>query len=513
MALNFLDKHKEERVNNLILKLLLIVFTAFGLIGSVFLSPAKVLAGFIGLFVIIFSFFRPRMILAGLLFYLPFESFILKWLEDDIYIYARFFSEIVIYILCAVVLWRLLSGAIKWKSSLLDLPIAIFFIAIGISSLVNLQDPMITILGIRQIIRFILLYFVTVQLAPSRDWMKMVFKGMMAIVAVQVVLGFGQFFFGQTLDPFLLPDERRTLGEIEITAGTDYFWSPGERVFGTLGRYDRLGVFMAFFLIILTALIYEKRKDLRVVELGLLFLAFAVPVLALTYSRSSWFGFLLGILALAVLLYKDRRLPAMLMFVAVAFAAYAGFSGLVVSDLIDVPGQGLIERFYEAFSIERWTGEYFGLGRLYWIVQTVITVVPAALLFGHGPASYGGGAAAALQNTRVYDELALPFGVYGTEGMIDNNWMSLWGELGTLGLVIYLWVYLGLMIYFYRQFFRTESSFVRIACAGALGVFTAVALNAFLATFFEIRTLGPYLWVLAGLVVTLVESEKSYENS
>src|SRR3989338_4594750 len=49
---------------------------------------------------------RPLWTLAFLALYLPFESFLLKFVTDDVYVFARFFSEILIYILAAVVLWR-----------------------------------------------------------------------------------------------------------------------------------------------------------------------------------------------------------------------------------------------------------------------------------------------------------------------------------------------------------------------------------------------------------------------
>ncbi|KKW30238.1 MAG: Lipid A core-O-antigen ligase, partial [Candidatus Uhrbacteria bacterium GW2011_GWD2_52_7] len=191
----------------------------------------------------------------------------------------------------------------------------------------------------------------------------------------------------------------------------------------------------------------------------------------------------------------------------ILLAIYLAFSGLVVHQIVDSADQTFSERFFEVFSLARFQGEYDGLGRTYWIVQTLITVVPAAPLFGHGPASYGGGAVAALGNGAVYDQLGLPFGVYGTEGYIDNNWLSLWGEVGTFGLVAYLLMFGALFRASLRVYRRSTNPETRALALGFCAAMIAVTLNAFLATFLEVRTLAVYLWIFGGLVVTLGQKE------
>jgi O-antigen ligase len=248
----------------------------------------------------------------------------------------------------------------------------------------------------------------------------------------------------------------------------------------------------------------KNKKDEADRKLALwLFLA-GLPALVLTYSRSAWFGFLSSFLFIALWIKKDKRILVASISVAVLLFSYLLYSGLAVRYLIETPQQTVVERFFESFSYERWRGEYDGLGRLYWMVQTVTTVVPAAPLFGFGPGQYGGGAVAALNNTRVYEQLGLPFGVYGTDGYIDNNWFSLWGETGTIGLAFYLWMYLALFFFSLRLYRKSkDDSFVRAISLGFTAVMIAVALNAFLATFLETRTLAFYLWLYGGFVIAL----------
>ncbi|MBI2614179.1 MAG: 50S ribosome-binding GTPase, partial [Gemmatimonadetes bacterium] len=130
------------------------------------------------------------------------------------------------------------------------------------------------------------------------------------------------------------------------------------------------------------------------------------------------------------------------------------------------------------------------LGRL---LARPVTGIPVLLLVVYlglyqFVGQFGGGTVAALRNTRVYEQLGLPFGVYGTDGYIDNSWFSLWGETGTLGLLFYLWVYLGLFAYALRLHRRSQDAFTRSLALGFAAAQIGIAFNALLSTLLEIRT-------------------------
>ena len=465
---------------------------------------------------LILTFFRPLTTLALLALYLPFESVLLKLAPDDVYVYARFFSEGLIYVLAAVVIWRALTGSIRLRSTQADLPFILFLVILLASVAINAVSPTVAILGTRQIIRFILVFFIAVQLKPTRDYVRNLTLALFAVVGLESVLGIVQSLAGGSLDALLLPSDAHTLGEVTLTGGVDEFWEPGSRVFATLGRYDRLGNFLYFFLALAVGFAYEFLGGTKVPgksssqplqwrsELVALFVV-AIPTLVLTYSRASWFAFLLAFLFIAVWIKRDRRVMFAVASVIIAVVAYVGVTGLNVRYITEAPGQTLVERFYETFSYARWRGEYFGLGRVYWMVQTPLTVVAASPLFGFGPGQFGGGAVVALDNTKVYEQLGLPFGVFGTEGIIDNSWFSLWGETGTLGMVFFLWMYVGLIVYCVRVYRRSTDPFTRALSIGVAAAMLGVAMNAFLSTVFEIRTLAFYVWMYAGFVVVLGE--------
>lgn len=478
-----------------------------GLVAT--MSVWKVIAVCITAALFIITMLRPRWTLLFLAVWIPLEPFLLKFVPDELYLYSRYFSEGLIYILALTVLIRILLGSKRWKQTPLDFPFVLFLIVLGISAIANAVPASIAILGIRQILRFIVLFFVVMYLYPAQEFVRRLVTVMLVVVALESLLGIAQAFGGGAFDEFLIPSERKFFESIQLTTGVSQFWDPGSRVFATLGRYDQLGTFLSFFLLLAVGLLYERGLGTERRQLLLAVLALGLPALLLTYSRASWFGLLVGLLFIGIWLRRDRRVfIGFLLFLGIV-SGYLAYSGIVVPALTEERGpQTVAERFFEAFSYERWRSEYFGRGRLYWIVQTPLTVVRHAPLFGVGPGSFGGGAAAALGNTRAYDALGLAFGVSGTEGYIDNNWFSLWGETGTIGLAIYLWMYGVLVAVAVRVFRWSTDPFVRGLAAGLAGALVAVALQAFLGTYLEARTLALYVWLIAGCVVVLGRRER-----
>jgi hypothetical protein len=457
---------------------------------------------------LVLSFTRPRWVLGFLVIWIPLEPFLLKFVPDEVYVYARYFSEGLIYFLGIMVLVRIIMGQKRLRHTPLDLPTLLFIVVLIGSALLNTVEASVAMLGIRQILRFVILFFVVSFLYPPRAFIRKLVVALLVLVVFEGLLGIAQAFIGGPLDTFLIPSERRFFESIQLTTGVRQFWDPGSRVFATLGRYDQLGTFLSFFLLLVVGLGYQRglgrtRRALWAV------LAIGVPALLLTYSRASWFGFVLGLLLIGIWFMRDRRVfTGFLIFLAM-IGGYLAYSGIAVRTLTEEGGrQTVAERFLEAFSYERWRGEYFGLGRLYWIVETPKTVIRAAPLFGVGPGQYGGGAVAALGNARAYDALGLPFGVYGSEGYIDNNWFALWGESGTIGLGLYLWMYVMLAFIAVRVFRDSSDAFTRGLALGYLGALVAVAFAAFLGTYLEVRTLALYVWLFGGMLFVLGRREK-----
>jgi len=483
------------------LAVLFALVTLLAIVSVLFLGPWKMLGVIAGLLIAWLLLFRPEAMVMALAVYTPLEPFLLKFVPDELYIFARYLPELLVYGLVAVAVLRVLSRCRELTSTPIDLPFA-FFLIVALTSLVLNAVPWFSgLLGLRQIVRFMLMFFAVVYLEPERKFVRRLVLVMFGVVVFESVLGIVQSFVGAPLDELLIPSEQRFYESIQLTSGTEQTWSPGTRIFATMGRYDQLGTFLSFFGLMAVGLWYSFRSRLVFV------LAVILPALLLTMSRASWFGFALGLLIVGGWLMRDRRVRLAYVAMIVLAVGYLAWSGLAVRYMTDYPEQTAVERLFEAFSYERWRGEYYGMGRLYWLVQTVTTVVPSSPLFGVGPGQYGGGAAAALGNMRVYQELNLPFGVYGTEGYIDNNWFSLWGETGTLGLAFYVWIFVALGAMAWQVWRRSRDPLLRGLALGLVGGLAAITFQAALGTYLEVRTLALYLWLFAACVYVLARRE------
>ena len=481
----------------LLLIILAVVIFSFGI---AFLSPLKALSLLVGLGFLFVAFYDPKYIVLFLAIYTPFEPFLLKFIPDEIYFYSRYTLEGLIYVLLISVGTHLLLRRNKLLATPIDWPFAVFLFICFASIVINLVPWQIGFLGVRQIIRFILLFYIVANLGLDKKFIKKIIYLLFAIVLVEVSIGYLQAIIGSAADQFLLPSRQRFLSGFQITTSIERLGEAGVRIFATLGRYDQLGTFLVFFLLLIVGLLYEI-KNLKEKKILFALLLFSLPVLILTYSRASWFGFLLGFLLIGLAIKRNKYILYSLICFVLLMVSYVFYSDIIVSRLADQPRPSVVERFFEAFSYERWRGEYLGYGRLYFIVKTPTVVVKHSPLFGVGPGQYGGGAVTALHNVTKYDELGLPFGVYGTEGYIDNNWLSLWGETGTFGLLAYLAIFGMLGKFAYRSYKKSEDEFSRGLALGFLGCLLALAFQAFLGTYLEVRTIALYFWLFGGIIV------------
>jgi hypothetical protein len=473
---------------------------------AVLTSPLKVLAVAITLIAIGLSVTRPYLVVAALAIWTPFEPFLLKFVPDELYVYARYFPEALIYLMAVLVTIHVLLEQRRLPRTPIDFTFVMFMAAVVVSGILNLVEPSVFVFGVRQIIRYIVFYYAVVYLAPPKGRIRLTIIILFGIAAFESVLGILQAALGGAWDAFLIPSERKFFESIQLTAGVQQFWAPGQRVFATMGRYDQLGTFLAFFGCVALGLIYEAKKYVERRWLIALMLVL-LPALALTYSRSSWFGFIIGFLVIGLWVKRDKRVAAAIgLFVLVAGSVFV-YDRVVLRYLTDVPQQTIVERFYEAFSPERLKGEYYGIGRVYWWVNTPRTVVAASPFFGVGPGQFGGGAAAALHNTTAYDKLGLPFGVYGTDGQIDCNWMAIWGETGTVGLIFYLAMMIVIARTSFRIYKRSADPWTRGLALGMLGAEASVAFQAWFGSYLEVRTLALFLWFIAALVASLGKRE------
>ena len=380
--------------------------------------------------------------------------------------------------------------------------------------LLNPVSPWYTgLLGLRQVLRYVVLYYIAAYAGLTRRDITFLLYAMTAVVGVEVLIGALQAVVGASADAFLLPGKQREFPQLDPVTTVQQFWLAGQRVFATLGRYDRLGTFLMFFLTLFAGLSFElKNPRARILLRG--FIILSLPTLFLSYSRMSWLGFALSLVLMGVVLKRSKMLAGTLVISSVIIAAYLvsylAFSGLQTSRILDSPSMKPAERILELVSLRGLREGYRGLGRAYFVVNVPQKLIAQHPVFGVGPGQFGGGVAATLKLHQRYDEAGLPFGIGGVAGQIDNNWFSLWGEVGTLGVLAFLWMLCALWYAAYRTWRTSHDSLIKGLSLGYMGALCTCVFVAFFGPYFEVRTLSMYMWLFGGIIVAIAK-ERGYQ--
>lgn len=465
--------------------------------------------------ILIFSLERSYYIIYVLIIWFPLENLILRYTPIEYYAPVKYFPEILIYSALLVGWYRYAKRAQRFFLRLPTNKWFLIFIAVcALSLALNWYNPVVWLLGLRQILRFAFIFIIILfEDYPDEIIRRFLWLGA-GMILFEAALGLVQYLAHGALDRYLFFSDSVSIAGVAELEGLQQFWAPGERVFATLGRYDRLGSLLALGLTMLFPWLYALKKEkYQWWWSGAMLLGGAA--LILTYSRSSWLAAIAGIVTIGYGLVRDQRILKLFGVLGGILAAYLLF--VVVTNnygggALDKPSQTITERVVEAVSIYSWQRNYEGYGRFFFIVNTPIMVIRYYPLFGVGLGNYGGGVAAALGNTKVYDKLHLPFGVQNTFGQIDNNWLSLWGETGTIGLLSWVMVLVTIFKTAHTVTKRAPTIMEKMVALGLCGVVIGVMVLAYFGPYFEFRSLMLYFWILVGIVMRFYRSGQTAGN-
>lgn len=464
---------------------------------------------FVSGLLLFFQLRKTQIIIYLLLIWLPLESLVLRWTPVEYYGYIKYCPEVLLYGVFLIAWWR------YWRRTGRILPALplnkwlLGFLAVAIISLIaNWYSPAVWLLGLRQLLRFVLLIFLVFFVAYPPEVRKKFFICGAIVLGGEIFLAFIQYLSGGALDPYLFSTQAVNIGNRAWLGGIEQFWTPGTRVFATLGRYDQLGSFLMLGLLFLFPVWYFAKEHKYKLWIGVLFLS-GLLALFLTMSRASWLAFFVGIVVIGIGWLKEKKLAIAIGILAAILSVYLVGFAVARENALSITersNQNLAERIFESVSLRAWRESYNGYGRIFFIINTPSVVVWSSPLWGVGPGNYGGGVAAALLNTKVYERLRLPFGIQNVYGQIDNSWFCLWGEYGTLGLV--LWG--GILVTIFckaRKSFQKGADEHKWLAAGVAGATVGIAVLGFFGPYFEFRTLMFYYWLAVGLFFSL----RSYE--
>jgi O-antigen ligase len=470
--------------------------------------------GILGL-IFLFQIKNTQWVIYFLLIWFPFESLVLRYTPIDYYAYVKYFPEVLLYSL-AIAAWVYFmskSHSIIPKNSLTKWFVAYLVVAI-ISLAINRYSPVIWILGLRQLFRFALVFFIVLFCQYDRQTLyRFVWIGG-GMILIQAILGVVQFLAGGRLDPYLFSTAVIQIGNTALLGGAEQFWTPGTRVFATMGRYNTLASFLALGSALFFPVIYTlKEKKHKLWAMGIAVLL--GTTLLLTFSRAGWVAAFAAIFFIGWRVIKDKRILIVASTFTLVIVGYISVFSIIhgnVSQIVDQPKQSIAERILEAVSIRSFRESYEGYGRIFFIVNTPRMVVASAPLFGVGPGNYGGGVAASLLNTEAYDRIGIPFGIQNVYGQIDNSWLSIWGEVGTLGLLswigLFVAIYSGALLVTKKSHDTFEVAWAR----GVMGAVIAISVLSFFSPYFELRALMFYFWLAVGGVFLFLQKNKYKGN-
>ncbi|MDO8885563.1 O-antigen ligase family protein [Candidatus Oleimmundimicrobium sp.] len=447
---------------------------AFLLGMLIFRQPSLVLLGLVSLGILVLMLSRIEVGIYFILLFVPVELTLDLFAPSSL----KYLDEAILLVIFFGLLLRIFITRRKdFKSTPLDKPLIVFLLIAFVSIVINKVPLSVGLAGLRAFLQYVLLYYVIIYSEISLStlkkmvWLSVVVAAVLSVGGViQEILGpyaFGGWFMG-------------------IAENRAFRVGSMLRVFSTMANPNTFGTYLSILLPVTLGLaLYECRLKRRVILF--LFSAPMILALILTFSRESWVGLLVGIAVVGVLIDK-RVLIILFVLFLVASVAFP---------------QQIAGRLLEGFSLKYLMSSYgpptaifHGGGRVFYYVNTM-KVVKDNFLFGVGPGRYGG-SVAAIFKTPVYKKYAIPMSM----AQIDTFWMQLWGEVGTLGLIVFLFM-LGRFFHEARRIVLNDETprFLKGLTAGFMVGFVAVLIEALAANIFEVHTTMLFFWFFMAVVV------------
>jgi hypothetical protein len=450
-----------------------------------------------------------RLAIAFVVIYAPVEIFVQKWLPDGLAMASRFVSEaLLLGLLLAVIADRLLSGK-PWKRTPLDVPL-VLFVSIGIlSAVVNELPPAVLVMGLRITLRYVLLYYLIVQVGFNRRQVGHLLVALLAMAGFVMAVGLLQAAIGQPMTEFLrIPDI--IYSDTAMRPLSQFVTGHGRYIFATLGRYDAFGIYSLYIMLIVTAFMLHHRQ--RSNAWGWLAIA-SLVCLILSLSRQAWVALYVVFWVWAIT--GRRKWASVILLTLFVIPALIFLLALVYPEFIrnySIPE--LSQATFASRLLSSFSSDYIRVssstgGRLFvlrYVSERILELVP---LLGFGPGRFG---TITAQYFGYRDAALLGMSQSDVYLVFDVNWVTLLGQYGSLGLVAFIlifWQAWRRAVWLYR---RTDDSLSRSVALAATGIIPAFLVLGFFGPNFEQRIVAMYAWLMMALVVALSSRQKAHED-
>lgn len=364
-------------------------------------------------------------------------------------------------------------------------PVTVFggaFVAVAVvSAILNGVPVFVATLGIVATIDALATFYLARMLPFDRRSISLAVAALVTAATLAALLGIAQAL----LTPQIL--------WFQAYAGR---FGEGGRVTAFLGNPNMLAAFLGFVLPfpLFGTRHLPTRSQRWLAAAVLLILTLA---LILTFSRGAWVAVLLGVI-IGTLVIDWRLLFVMTLVVVLAYFVTETTPRNLLVDPNDLPpyAQGSEDSPPDFFDS---LGDRLGyIGALRDLrVRFILEGIPIAYdhpLLGVGPGRYGG-AVARITNSSIYDQYGTSLYGYRT---VHNFWLHTLGEVGALGLAIFLTMIIELFVRFAR-YARAHEGLDRLLLGAAATALMITIFNNTTEMIFEGNSPALLIWLYLGL--------------
>jgi len=455
----------------------------------------------------------PEWFAWSLILYTAFEPMLLRLAPAGAQVYMRL--GMVDFILAAglgaIVFWKGVRGTPLHRAPF-DALLLLFILAGLVSGLVNGVGLLPMLLGLRILLRFVLVYYILINSALSPRSIKQTIALVIAVVVLEIGVGLFQAVTRGTLSSlFVAPGLMVALSGTEFSlGGLDQVTDASLFIFGTLGKYNYYGIFMAIGLSVVLGLYYRYLGDRR---WAMVLLAITALVILYAGARAAWLGAAGAVLVLAYLAADWRALRAIVAGVmilsAMLIVALPTIANLPFPDL--GAGFGLWERIVQTIHPDTLLPAPDSNIRLYSIVVVTQALLEHYPILGIGPGTFG---SALSEGASFYEKIW--FTTSSLTYTSDVEYVTVLAQYGLVGLGLYLALLFRVLESTVAVARKSQDRFLAALALGAVGACIVLMIGSWAGPFLESRNVAFYFWLLPGLVMSsqqLQERGRSRERS
>ncbi|MDM5157373.1 O-antigen ligase family protein [Bacillus sp. DX1.1] len=440
-----------------------------------------------------FIFKYNKLWLYYLIIYFPLETIIVKNLPNQVAIILKYSIEpisilLLLFIICKKCITKNLNFKIVGSVGIL---LVLFLMVSIVSSILNDVSFNVFLLGARWFLRYIPILLIVTLLDWRVEEIRKFFLIIFGIILVENAIGFLQLLGGETVSQFLKP------GVLEITDKITQELDQGMSqyaVYSTFGRYSAFALFLStFFVFIFANCILTKKNILLLLCTGFM--------LVLTYARQAVLGVIVGIVIMAILHTNKKLKLAVIICLALVSISFLSFlqttQGFVANDI----SQGLTNRFFGALTYENFLFDINNYGRLYFIFVVGKLFLHEAPLLGVGMGMYGTEPAVSLDPS-IYIYYNIPI-----QYSMDVFWVSILGQVGMLGILLWVLIYILCFTKSVKLFKLTSNKFIKWFALGYAANIGVILFESFFSSNLNDRYQSFYFWLLTGFLLVLYNKE------